>query len=325
MIHYPVTSNDLQDLPYPSNSDVDIFIGPHDEDIFSFDPGSRYSPKVWSKPKFSTMTYILAIGGGGGGGGGWQRPDRDPGGGGGGGGTGGIATLLIPSFFLPDTLYIIPGKGGLGGAASSFGNDGGISYVLYSSELNPGSTLLASNDVNAGPGGDGNDLSAGTAGTAATISTVTVGAKLGIFSAIAGQNGAAGGNPAGGNGASVTAWGTIPLSGGAGGAGTEDDPFNGGGITAGAATNFTYINWPTTAGAVAAGGGSGAPRRGGAGVNLWKPFRTSGGGGGGTNDDNGGDGNSGGIGSGGGGGGAGQAGTLRGGNGGPGMVMIISW
>lgn len=271
------------------------------------------------------MTYMLAIGGGGGGGGGFDRPNGDPGGGGGGGGSGGIATLLIPSFFLPDILYVYAGEGGPGGPESSVGSDGQISYVSYSPSILAENVLLQSSIVQGAAGSEGESAGPGIGGAGGTLASQTLGSRLGIFRSIAGQAGAAGGNDTGGNGVSVTAWSTVPLSGGAGGAGSDADPFSGGGITAASATNFTYINWPTTAGAVASGGTSTAPRRGGAGVQLWKPFLSSGGAGGGTNDNNGGDGNSGGIGSGGGGGGAGDTTTGRGGNGGPGLVMIISW
>jgi len=321
MIHYPVISNDLQDLPYPSNSDVQIFVGHIEDDVFT-----DIFWRVWSKPKSSTMTYILAIGGGAGGGTGHDRPNGDPGGGGGGGGSSGMSSLLIPSFFLPDTLYVLAGKGGAGTVAgTSLQGEGGISYISYSHSTSAPNVLLQSNTLPANIGGDGGSANPGAGGTGATISTATLGSKLGIFRSIAGQAGAAGGNENGGNGVSVTAWSTIPLSGGAGGAGSDADSFSGGGITAAAATNFTYINWPTTAGAVATGGPSTGTRKGHAGINLWKPFLSSGGAGGGTNDDNGGDGNMGGIGSGGGGSGTGDVQTPRSGNGGPGMVMIISW
>ena len=318
MINYPVTSKYLEDLPYPSNCEVYVFVGPIDDDLASV------NWKFWNKPKNTTMTYMLAIGGGGGGGRGFQRGAGGDGGGGGGGATGGIARLLIPSFFLPDVLYIRPGSGGEGSSTAGVaGTNGGIAYICYSQNATAPNILLQSSAAQTGGGGTGTGTAVGAAGAASAISTISTGAIIGSFSAIAGQNGGAGGAIAGNVGGSVTAWASVPLSGGAGGAGSTGAAHAGGAITATAATNFTFVNWPNTAGAVAT-AGTNAGGRGNAGVNLWKPFRTSGASGGGTNDTTGGDGNSAGIGSGGGGGGAGAT-AGRGGNGGPGMVMIMSW
>jgi hypothetical protein len=318
MINYPLTSNDLQDLPYPSNCEVYVFVGAVDDDLNSV------NWKFWNKPKGTTMTYILAIGGGGGGGRGFQRAAGGDGGGGGGGASAGIARLLIPSFFLPDVLYIRPGSGGEGSATAGVaGTNGGIAYVCYSQDTNAPNVLLQSSAAQTGGGGTGTGVAIGALGTAAAISTISTGAIIGLFSAIAGQNGGAGGAQTGGNGGAITAWGSVPLSGGGGGGGSTGATATGGAITATAATNFTFVNWPNTAGAVATAGAN-TGGKGNAGVNLWKPFRTSGASGGGTNDTTGGDGNSAGIGSGGGGGGAGVT-AGSGGNGGPGMVMIMSW
>jgi hypothetical protein len=139
--------------------------------------------------------------------------------------------------------------------------------------------------------------------------------------------GAAGGSNTGGNGTDVTAWGSIPLSPGAGGAGAVSTNFNGGNQTPSAAVNFQTVNFPATTGAIASGGtgGTTSANIGGAGVSLFAPFFQSGGAGGGTNVAGvGGDGGRGGIGCGGGGGGKGVTGG-RGGNGGNGLVAIFSW
>lgn len=319
MINYPLTSNDLQDLPYPSNCEVYVFVGPIDDDLASV------NWKLWNKPKGTTMVNILAIGGGGGAGRGFQKAaGNDDGGGGGGGACAGIARLLIPSFFLPDVLYIRPGSGGEGSSTAGVaGTNGGIAYVCYSQDTNAPNVLLQSSAAQTGGGGTGTGVAIGAAGLASAISTISTGANIGLFSAIAGQNGGAGGAIGGGAGGSITAWGSVPLSGGGGGAGSTGATNTGGAITATAATNFTYVNWPNTAGAIATAGTT-AGGKGNAGVNLWKPFRTSGASGGGTTSTLGGDGNNGGIGSGGGGGGTGTT-PGRGGNGGPGMVMIMSW
>lgn len=322
MFNYPIRSNDLQDFPYPSNSDVYVFVGPTDDDL------ATINWKTWNKPKGSTMAYILAVGAGGGGGRGLQRARGGDGGGGGGGGSGAISRLLIPSFFLPDVLYIRPGSGGEGSNTNGVaGTNGGIAYVCYSPSITAPNVLIQSSDTQAGGGGTGTGGAVGAAGTAGgTALTQTTGAQLGIYGATTGVAGAAGGNPGGGNGVSITnVWSLTINSGGAGGGGSTGGNANGGALDPQIATFFTYINWPNTAGSLAiAGTSAAASRNGSGGVNVWKPFVTCGGAGGGTDDDNGGNGGNGGIGSGGGGGGTGAA-AGRGGNGGPGMVMIISW
>jgi hypothetical protein len=301
MIHYPAKPIDLNDLPYPSNCDVQLFVGAIGAG------GSDNNWKIWNKPKGSTISNILTIGGGGGGG----------------GGSGGISSLFIPSFFLPDVLYILAGDGGSGTLTGINGIAGGISYVSLSPSITAPNVVIQSNALAAGGGGGGTATTA-AGGAGGTIATVTAFGTLGKFSAIAGQTGASApsgvGNTAGN---AITAWASIPISAGASGGSTTGTNVAGGPITATAATSFTYLNWPNTAGAVAAAGAAGANAN--PGINVWNPFRSSGGSGGGTTTAGGaGAGGLGGIGSGGGGGGAGVTGG-RGGNGGPGMVLIISW
>ena len=335
MFNYPSTPTDLNDIPYPSNNDVQVFIGP----ISSSAAGSEW--KIWNKPKGSTMTYMIAIGGGAGGGGGGQGVSGNQKGGGGGGGSSGITTLLIPSFFLPDILYVSAGSGGEGKplrtvtAVGPAGGTGNISYVAFSIGLTGGSPsapaganiLLQSNAVAAAGGTTGgNGGGQGLGGAAATINTAptTVG-TLGLFASIAGQAGTNGGT-ATTSGTNLSAWSTIPLSSGAGGAGANaaGATLVGGNITATNATLFQKVNW-AAAGTIASSGSFTGQRNGSAGVKLWDPFITSGGAGAGSDGTTGGNGADGGIGSGGGGGSAAITTAGNGGNGGPGMVMIVSW
>lgn len=320
MIHYPSTPIHTGDLPYPSNNDVQIFIGPTS--------GSTTHWQTWNKPKGSTMMHIVALSGGAGGGGGGQAAAGTNKGGGGGGGSSGIATLTIPSLFMPDILYVLPGNGGRGSPPSTAGavagNPGGISYISYSQNTAAPNVLLQSNAVAPVAGTTGGSGATGAGGAGGTIATISVGALIGLTSFIAGQAGSAGGNTTT-NGADLTIWSSIFLSGGtgAGGAVTANPTKSGGNLAANTATNTQFVNWPTGVGGVLAGGTSTA-QRGNSGVMLWKPFITSGGTGSGTDNTTAGDGGSGGIGSGG--GGAGAAVTAgNGGNGGPGMIMIISW
>jgi hypothetical protein len=153
-----------------------------------------------------------------------------------------------------------------------------------------------------------------------------------MYSSITGQGGSTGGAVAGGAGNSQSAWSFRVVSGGAGGAGCNNANFNGGNVTAAAASNFPRVNFSTTAGAVASGGtgGTTSANNGGAGINFLDiPFLQSGGAGGGSNaagtgGTSAGTGGKGGIGCGGGGGGAGVI-AGRGGNGGNGLVAIFSW
>jgi hypothetical protein len=318
-MNFPATPIDLFHIPSNFKGDVQIFHANNQSTI-------NYQP--WIKPRGTSMSYIVCIGGGGGGGGAHSSNSGVNGGGGGGGASSGISRLIVPTFLLPDTLYVQVGVGGLGGAAGVAGGAGTNSYVQFSPlAFAAANSLISSNTNPPGGGGAGAVAAVGTAGSTPSIATVAVEANIGVFSANVGLGGSAGGAVAGGVGTSVTVWGTIPLSPGAGGAGANNTDFNGGNQTLGNAANFVFINFPTTAGAVAA-GGTGGPtdaHDGGAGVSLMGPFFQSGGAGGGSNVAGvGGDGGRGGIGCGGGGGGKGVTGG-RGGNGGNGLVAIFSW
>ena len=192
-----------------------------------------------------TMISILCIGGGAGGAGGQSAAGNK--GGGGGGGSGQFVSLMIPALFIPDTLKIVVGRAGAGGAAASSGGAGGSSYVSLGSGVTAGATIpnliiLASGgnlptSANPGTGGSG--------GNQSNVANQGPLGKMGMFSGpsnlfIAGQNGSNGGSsttPAGINLTGV--WNTYPLSGGTGGAGaTSTTNGAGGSITLQAAADF---------------------------------------------------------------------------------------
>jgi hypothetical protein len=320
-MNFPATPIDLFQFPSRFRGDVQIF---HANNL------STISYQQWIKPRGVSMSYMVCIGGGGGGGGGRSAPSGNTGGGGGGGACSGISRLVVPTFLLPDSLYIQVGVGGLGGGASTNGGAGTNSYIMLSPLSFVAQNSLLSSNTNAPGGGGGADaggFTTGAGGTAPTIATATVLSAIGQFSADVGLVGAAGGAVGNGAGVSVTAWGTIPLSPGAGGGGANNTNSDGGSQTAASAINFTFINWPTTAGAVAKGGtgGTTSANIGDPGVSLMAPFIQSGGAGGGTNlSGTAGNGGKGGIGCGGGGGGKGAT-AGRGGDGGNGIVAIFSW
>lgn len=319
-MHFPTQPIDVFDRAPLSKADVQIFTATQ------FSQGWQ----TWYKPRGVTQSYMLTIAGGGGGGAGFTRASGANGGGGGGGACSGLTRLIIPSFFLPDSLYIQVGQGGLGGATSGTAGAGGSnSYIsLGHSTAAPNVILAAVGATVPGGGGAGTGAAAGAAGTAPTVGATTTTNQYGHWFGTIGLAGVAGGFTAttGQLGNSITAWASIPLSPGAGGGGigTSNAEFAGGGQTATAAVDWGNRNWPITAGFLAP-AGAGVGGNGSSGVVSWQPFFMTGGAGGGTNNTGvGGAGGNGGIGCGGGGGGSGITGG-RGGNGGNGLVMIISW
>jgi hypothetical protein len=301
--------------------------------------------QTWNKPRGISMIYMIAIAGGGGGGGGFTRATTVAGGGGGSGACSGMATLMMPAIFLPDTLKVSVGPGGAGGAPGANGQNGVNSYVTLGAGLTTGITIpnviLASGANAPGGGGAGTGAAAGPAGAVPTVATIgAVGpmGKLGIWpntgtatnNGYVGLVGVIGGAQTGAAGTNITTgWNVIPFTPGASGAGvnTAGTGFVGGSITLQAAVDFAdgafspaAILAGGTAGSGAAVGGNGNN-----GIRSMKPFLHTGGTGGGSADGQiGGNGGMGGIGCGGGGGGAGTTGG-RGGNGGDGMVAIICW
>ena len=268
--------------------------------------------QVWIKPRNIGMVSIKLIGAGVVGGSGFTGASLSARGGGGGGGSGAITDLLIPASLLPDVLYVLVGRG----------TNGNRSYVSLAPDaaLPAASLIGVSGAAGPGAGGNGSGTAGGIAGTAGTVAATTtaMGHGLGLFVSRAGQSGAVGGAQTGAIGGAVTFGGSgIPITGGAGGGGTNttDVNFAGGAITGSGL-------FPTLNGGLAAGGAgqngfflSGNP--------MWA---ASGGSGGGTNGaaGSGGVGGIGNYGSGGGGGGGGVTGGA-GGNGGDGIVFFNCW
>ena len=314
-MNFPSTPTDLFGIPSNFKGDVQIFHANNQSTI-------NYQP--WIKPRGTSMSYIVCIGGGGGGGGGRSVASGTAGGGGGGGACSGISRLIVPTFLLPETLYVQVGAGGLGGAAAVAGGAGTNSYIMMTPLVFTAVNSLLSSNTTAPGGGGAGGAAGGTLGSAPTLAQAATEAAIGQFSANIGLQGAAGGLGIGG---AITPWAALPLSPGAGGGGGTGTDADGGSQTLLTAVNFGFINFPTTTGAVAAGGtgGTTAANIGSAGVSLMGPFFQSGGAGGGSNVAGiGGDGGKGGIGCGGGGGGKGTTGG-RGGSGGNGLVAIFSW
>jgi len=303
-------------IPPKYQSDMQVFL--------PVGTNANLSWQQWIKPPGVSMIYMYALGSGGGGGGGFTRASGAAGGGGG-GGAGATASLLIPAFFVPDTLYIQPAKGGAGSTGSGVaGGAGAHSYVsvgafpagLAASMITHQQVYLHSGllATPAGGGGAGTVAVGGPAGAAGAVATAplnTLGSNMGFWKATVGKVGFIGGFSATGTASSnVLAASTTTTSGGGGGAGANAADTAGGAVT-GAGIFLTVPGG-------AAGSNSGSP-----GANLFG-MSTGGSGAGASAAGVGGHGGNGGYGSGGGGGGSGTTGG-RGGNGGDGVVVIISW
>lgn len=331
--------SDFGFLPPSFKGDVQVFTPT------GIAPTQTQNWQTWTKPKGTSMVYMMCIGGGGGGGGGFSAATGNARGGGGGGGSGAITTLLLPAILIPDSLKISVGAGGQGGISSSPALSGGPSYISLGSSLttgisNPNLILRALGGTNGGTGTSSQGGSGGAAGNVTTIAVHGPISKLGFFpgngnalnAGFPGQSGTAGGAQTGANGTAITAvFNVSPLSGGSGGAGvgtTANTGFAGGNISLQAVVSFDDGNFTPSANKITGGSAGNATIIGGngnAGIKSLKPFLNTGGSGGGSASNQvGGDGGIGGYGCGGGGGGGGTTGG-RGGNGGDGLVMIVSW
>lgn len=267
--------------------------------------------QTWNKPRNAKMIEIFCLGGGGGGG--HSSYSGGSVAGGGGGASGGIVRGIIPAFLLPDNLYILAGKGGVGASISnSSGGNGGISYVGTQPSILDQLLVCKSSSTVAGGGGSS---AAGTAPTIAGISTFSF-ANLGLFTAIAGVAGVPGGAAVGAQpGSSQNALGQSLITGGAGGGAKNDVTWNVGGNINSASTILTS----TVRGGIALG------ENGANGYGTLQPFCGTGGSGGAGRTGGSGQGGTGGngwYGCGGGGVGGGATGNSKAGNGGDGLVII---
>ena len=261
--------------------------------------------QTWTKPRNAKFIQIFCLGAGGGGG---QNNLSNPTGAGG-GGSGGITKGIIPAFLLPDTLYILVGKGGVGSSTSNTaGGAGGISYVGLQPSISE-QTLVCKSST-AGGGGGGNN----SAGAAATVSVVALSAfgNLGLFTPVVGVAGSAtsvNGTP----GNDLTALASNIITGGASGAGRNASIT---GVSGGSILPAPLILTSTVS------GGTSSSLDGQSGYGTFQPFCGTGGGGGASvTTGTGGRGGDGWYGCGGGACGGGTIST-KGGDGGDGIVII---
>lgn len=286
---------DVFNTPVPQNANYQEFYG-------------GGTVRDWVKPRGASMMRILLIGPGGGGCGGSTGNNGYTG-----GGSGAVTSWIGPAIFVPDVLRISIGAGGAGGAgttstSSNAGSAGGTTSVIYQVKDGTGYTLLTANGGSGGP-------TTNVGGAGATASSETSFSCSGIYTSIAGQNGAD-------RTLGITASTTTFLSGGAG----ANNNLGTAGLSV--ATNYGY---PTISGGAAGVGSSSNGGPGGDGFFITQPIMLgTGGAGGGSGATSlvtlGGRGGNGGIGCGGGAGG--KSDNLTGGSGGrggDGAVFIWTW
>jgi len=292
---------------------------------------TRLSWQTWQKPRGVSWVYMIGVGGGGSGA---TASAIAAAGGGGGGGSGAQTTVMIPAQFVPDTLYIQAGFGGLGPTtAGATGVAGIATYVAIepSTTLTANMLLLVANG--GGGGGAATTTAAGTQGTAGVVATIggMCLAGRGVYNFLAGQiASASGASTAAGTNLTVPTTGLMVTGGGGagGGSATPGAGANISGFTGALGTEFFPL---PLSGAAAASGATpaGVARNGFISRNYLMNFGGAGGGGATTTAggvaSQGGDGAPGCGGGGGGGLATNNTTVARGGNGGGGFVYIISW
>jgi hypothetical protein len=294
----------MLDLSHIPNSQQDV-------KIFYAVSGSN-SWQTWQKPRKCSYVWIMCIGGGGGGGGGQVVGSTV---GGSGGGSGGVSRALYNAQQLPDTLYVQVGLGGAGGITNSSGQSGSRSWVSLQPVL-VSQNLVQGSGTNSPAAGGASGTGVSAAGEVAIAQTTGIFLTLSNFIGTAGQASTAYG----------ASWDTTPLTSQitSAGAGGGSSAFTGNILSSSISPYLPGGAYGATSGS---NGGNGLD-----GFLSWKPFYSLGGSGGGSAiSGSGGNGGNGGIGSGGGGGGTGNSLVNpsyiagRGGKGGDGLVVIISF
>lgn len=305
----------------------------HSVDTQYFEEGTTATGQwmTWRKPRGVKFIYMIGVGGGGAGGTSIDTANNAAGAGG--GGSGAQSTIMIPSFFVPDMLYVRTGSGGFGSTVGGTLGQAGTATVVaiqpYAT-TSAGSTILYANGGTGG--GSGSETVAGLGGSGGVVAAITDMplAGRGTYSFFTGQTGGAGGLQ-GSAAPSIT----VPTTGlmvtagsGGGGSATAGGGGQGGAINSPAGTlgQDYYITIPGGVGATAsvpAGNGTTYAAR-----NFVMNYGGTGGGGaavqGGRIAGVGGNASAG-AGGGGSGGGTNSNPGLKAGDGGAGFVYILSW
>ena len=315
---------DFNNILATPGADIQYFQGPATTTLVQW--------QTWKKPRGARWIHLLGVGGGGGGGAGINTTTTS--GSGAGGSSGGQTSVMIPAMFVPDTLYIQAGRGGLGATTSGgLGTAGIITYVCIApfTTIAPAGTLLLATGGTAGTVAATLDTGGGApaAVSAATIAGMCL-AGRGFFALLAGQVGVTGvGSGAPGTNLTPPTTGLM-VTGGAGGGGSSTTGFAGGNINVIPNMLGTDFFPVPISGGTAAVTSTPAGTAGAGFISRNLLFNFGGAGGGGATTTAGGLASAGGDGAPGcgGGGGGGMTTTnstiARGGNGGPGFVYIIT-
>ena len=292
---------------------------------------SLSSWQTWTKPNGCSFVYMVMISSGGGGG---RTADGVTTVGAGGGGGGGTTRLFIPSFFLPETLYVWPGAGGLGATSASGTGGQGQPSVVACEPYTRVSNVAASSTVGSyvlyqvGATG-GTPTNPQGAGALIGLITDQSIASSGFWVSVAGPTGGTGASTTNGGGPGVTPYNQLTMT--TGGCG--------GGNGTGSGGTFVLTASPLKQN-VAGGTGGASPAAGQSGtfcnskiehlIARGFPLIFLGGTGGGGSSSAGaaaGKGGDGAYGCGGGGGGGNSAAGSggNGGNGGDGLIIIMAW
>ena len=302
--------------------DVQIFTGTTSADLAQW--------QTWRKPRGAKFHYFFGVGGGSSGGCGINSAGTS--GGGAGGGSGAQTQVIIPTLFVPEVLYIACGNGGIGPVTTGAVGVAGSNTKIY---IEPDTTSNANMCLLHAWGGLVTGTAAtstvgGVAGSVALASTIVQMplAARGQFSFLAGQVGTAGGTNGTAGVAIVLPVTGLMVTGGSGGGGSNaGTQFAGGQITGMGLGGY----FPTIPGGIAAAGATPAGAGVGGLIQKWWLMNYGGTGGGGASVTGGGIAGVGGPGApgSGGGGGGGENTTVttmaRGGDGGPGFVVAISF
>jgi hypothetical protein len=284
---------------------------------------------VWEKPRGFSYFNVMLVGSGNGGGGGCGGAAGTQRGGGTSGRSGQMQRIImIPSFVLPDRLFILLGKGGVGGngGANANGSNGGSGTSSWITAMEPRTVANAETTNNilscsnlSGPSQGGlSTAQAGAPGQNSDGSPATIYAGFGHSTSALTSNGARGAYDAS---SAETMWGgpfSLVTSGGGGGAVTAADVVRSGGRF----FSGSGSDWPMDTASTNGDGLTGSN-----GWHSWDPcFKAIGGGGGNGNAAGlGGRGGNGAPGCGGGGGGGGLTTGGAGGDGGDAFAFIWAY
>lgn len=293
---------DFNNLPQPIN--VEVFNGGK----VSSGTGSRST--VWTKPRNCQNVGIICVGGGGRGGTGGGGVAGTTRLGGGGGGCGGVVAIYLPSLIVPPRLHV---QVGIGGGIISGQNNGTSSFValhaLYTG-YQSGTTLCLAEGGNAGSGNAGGGAGGSYAKGAATDTLVTFAKGLVVTKGTgAGQSGQTSVTDTNQSTGQPTY--QLTRAGAGGGVSATNVAYAGGEIQSQPPIFNSYLNTSEDGDTVWEENGYLFSSRGGAGGN-------------GNSTGQGNRGGNGGLGCGGGGSGAGLTSGVPG-NGGDGVVIIVTW